>query len=149
MTQASSQEEFDWVTAQSTCNAAAFFDRLKAGVKNDVQRRNSLPGRNARVAFEFFEDEDGQFEVTRAVGSASGSGRIEGVVRFQRRGRRIEVSGEDIDVLLTGVMTLDPEGHCRVVVGEAMYAEWEFRRMALEQLFFLDDEQDVEDDDDQ
>ncbi len=147
MTQASSQEQFDWVTAQSTCNATSFFERLKTAVKSDVERRNTLPGRNDRATFEFYEDEDGHFEVTRAVGSTVGAGRVEGVVRFQRRGRRIEVSGEDIDVLLTAVMALDPEGHCRVVVGEALYAEWEFRRMALEQLFFPDDDEEVDDED--
>jgi hypothetical protein len=30
--------------------------------------------------------------------------------------------------------------HCRFVVGEAMYSDWEIRRMALEQLFFEEDE---------
>jgi hypothetical protein len=31
-------------------------------------------------------------------------------------------------------------GVCRLVVGEAMYSEWEIRRMALEQLFFEEEE---------
>ena len=37
---------------------------------------------------------------------------------------------------LTPVLTLDPAGQCRFIVGEALYAEWESRRMALELLFF-------------
>lgn len=140
MTQTGSNE-FDWVTAQANCNAAEFFERLKQGVRRDVERRTALAANDAREVFEFFEDEDGQFEVTRA-GAGRGSPKLSAVVRFERVGRRIEVSGEDIDVALTAVLTLDPEGHCRVVVGEAMYAEWEFRRMALEQLFFHEEERD-------
>ena len=34
------------------------------------------------------------------------------------------------------IVTLDPAGMCRFVVGEAIYSEWEIRRMALDQLFF-------------
>jgi hypothetical protein len=43
---------------------------------------------------------------------------------------------DDVDVDFTAVLTLDPAGQCRFVVGEALYAEWEIRRMALELLFF-------------
>ena len=65
-------------------------ERLRAGVKHDVERRNALVG---------FDD---------------GS-------RFAD---------------FTAILTLDPAGQCRFVVGEALYAEWEVRRMALELLFF-------------
>lgn len=142
MTHASSSDDFDWVSAQSKCSAADFFERLKTGVRGDVERRSALLPSGARERFEFFEDDDGHFEVTRGAGSSFGAPKLSAVVRFERIGRRIEVSGEDIDVSLTAVLALDPEGHCRVVVGEALYAEWEFRRMALELLFFQEEEHD-------
>ena len=40
------------------------------------------------------------------------------------------------EAVAQGAATLDPAGLCRFVGGETMYAEWEVRRMALEQLFF-------------
>ena len=63
-------------------------------------------------------------------------------MRFLRNGRRIEVHGEDVDVEFVAVVTLDVTGHCRFAVGEAIYADWEIRRMALEQLFFEETDDD-------
>lgn len=134
-------DDFDWVAAQAKCNTAAFFERLKQGLANDVQRRNALSESESGVTFEYYEEENGQVEVSRAVPSRFGQSEVTAVVRFLRHGRRIEVVGEDIDVALHAVLSLDPEGHCRVVVGEALYSEWEFRRMALEQLFFPEHEE--------
>jgi hypothetical protein len=59
-------------------------------------------------------------------------------VQFERAGRRILIQGKDLDVDLTAIVTLDSSGLCRYVVGEALYSEWELRRMALELLFFED-----------
>ena len=58
------------------------------------------------------------------------------MVTFVREGSRILVQGEDVDVDFVAVVTLDATGACRFVVGEAMYSDWEIRRMALELLFF-------------
>jgi hypothetical protein len=81
--------------------------------------------------------EEGEvFDVARLEGSRFTHPRIAALVRFERAGRRINVRGEDVDVDFTAVLTLDPAGQCRFVVGEALYAEWEIRRMALELLFF-------------
>ena len=129
-------EDIDWVAAQSKCNVVTFFEQLKDGIKRDVERRNSLSDHPDRATFEYFEEDDGSVEVTRSDASAGGSPRVVAAVRFRRQGRRIEVMGEDIDVMLHALVSLDPEGHCRVVIGEALFAEWELRRMALEQLFF-------------
>ena len=53
------------------------------------------------------------------------------------------IHSEDVDVAITAILTLDPTGQCRFVIGEALYAEWEVRRLALELLFF--DEPDTTD----
>ena len=111
------------------------FERLRAGVKQDVERRNALVGLDDGSRFEFSEDGE-VFDVARLEGSRFTDPKIAALVRFERAGRRINVRGEDVDVDFTAILTLDPAGQCRFVVGEALYAEWEVRRMALELLFF-------------
>jgi hypothetical protein len=81
-------------------------------------------------------DEEDEFEITRLVPSGRSAPRVTASVRFAMNGRRIEVHGEDVDVEFVAVVTLDVSGQCRFAVGEAIYADWEIRRMALEQLFF-------------
>ena len=134
MAQDQVQPEFDWVSAQAQCNAGAMFERLRTQVREDVQRRNGLLGRSDEWRFEF-ESEDDAFEVARVTGSLVDP-KVSAVVTFERAGRRILIHSEDIDVDLTAIVTLDVSGACRFVVGEAIYSDWEIRRMALEQLFF-------------
>ena len=114
---------------------APMFERLRVGVKQDVETRNGLVGLDDEARFEFSEDSEA-FDVTRLEGSRFGKPAIAALVRFERAGRRINVHGEDVDVDFTAILTLDPAGQCRFVVGEALYTEWEIRRMALELLFF-------------
>ncbi len=140
MTQEHVADDFDWVSAQAKCSAASLFERLRTRVREDVQRRNGIFNRQDGWKFEFHEDDEG-FEVVRTVGSGSAAGVL---VRFERAGPRIYVRGEDIDVDFTAVVTLDVTGLCRFVVGEAMYSEWEMRRLALEQLFFEETDEDAE-----
>src|SRR4030095_16242107 len=131
MAQEPAADDFDWVSAQSRCSAALMFERLQMRVEENVRRRNGLIGRQDGWKFEFYTEDDA-FEVSRLVGA----GKVAAVVQFERAGRRIHVQGEDIDVDFTAIVTVDTAGMCRFVVGEAMYSDWEFRRMALELLFF-------------
>ena len=132
MAQEHAADDFDWVGAQAKCSAALMFDRLRARVEEDVRRRNGLIDRHDGWTFEFYSEDDDAFEVSRLVAD----GKAGAVVQFERAGRRIHVQGEDIDVDLTAIVALDTSGVCRFVVGEAMYSDWELRRMALELLFF-------------
>jgi len=143
MSQDHAPDDFDWVSAQAKCSAASMFERLRTGVKEDVQRRNGMFTRNDGWTFELFEEEADQFEVVRNV-AAGFSGANGALVRFERVGRRIHVQGEDADVEFMAIVTLDVSGLCRFVVGEAMYSEWELRRMALEQLFFEETDEESE-----
>ena len=139
MTRDHTPEDFDWVSAQADCTPASMFERLRHGVRQDVDRRNGLVGLEDEARFEFSEDSEA-FDVARVDGSRFGQPKIAALVRFERAGRRINVHGEDVDVDFTAVLTLDPAGQCRFVVGEALYSEWEIRRMALELLFFVEPE---------
>ena len=134
------QDDFDWVSAQAKCSAAASFDRLRTKVRDDVLRRNGIFDRGSGWKFEFDEDGDA-FEVVRTVTPGATSSNGSAVVRFERVGSRIHVQGDDIDIDFTAVVALDANGQCRFVVGEAMYSDWEMRRMALELLFFEESEE--------
>jgi hypothetical protein len=128
-------DQFEWVSAKAQCTAAVMFERLRAGVKQDVERRNALANLDDGLRFEF-SDEGEAFDVARLEGSRFTDGKVSALVRFERAGPRIHIRSEDVDVDVTAILTLDPAGQCRFVVGEALYAEWEVRRMALELLFF-------------
>jgi hypothetical protein len=140
MSQEHAPDDFDWVAAQAGCSASAMFEKLRAGVKEDVRRRNALIGRNDGWSFEVGEDDQG-FDVARLEGGRFTGSRVAATVRFERAGRRIHVRGDELDVDVTAIVALDAAGACRFVVGEAIYAEWEIRRMALEQLFFEEPEE--------
>ena len=126
-------DDFDWVSAQAKCSATAMYERLRARVKADAERRNRLTAFGSSERFEFDEDEEG-FEVARAVPAGSDVGAA--FVEFVRDGRRIHVKGDGVDVDFTMVVSLDPAGLCRFVVQDVMYSEWEIAKMALEALFF-------------
>jgi hypothetical protein len=126
--------DFDWVSAQSNCTVESVFRSLLAGVQKDVERRNGLEGHDY-WRFAVVEDEDG-FEVTRAEAKAFERGDVQAFVTFHRADPRINVRGDGVDVDLTILTGLNPSGACRLYVGEAEYAEWEVRKMALELLFF-------------
>ena len=126
-------DDFDWVAAHATCSASSMFGRLRTGVSEDVRRRN---GQMGVAAYPRFEVEDGEEEHTFDVTRLDDRDSVTAFVTFKRAGRRILVSGDGVDVDLTMVLAVDPAGSCRYVIGEALYAEWEVRRMALEQLFF-------------
>jgi hypothetical protein len=140
MAQEQVPDDFNWVVAQAQCSAAVMFERLRTRVREDVQRRNGIFDRNDGWKFEF-QDDGEEFEASRALASALPGSRPGAYVRFERTGRRINVLGEGLDIDFTAVVTLDATGLCRFVVGEAMYSEWEIRRMALEQLFFEEAEE--------
>ena len=134
-------DEFDWVTAQSTCTAALLFQRLQETVAKDVDRRNTLAEAEGRWRFELHAVESDRFEVTR-TGARFTTGRS-AVVMFERVGPRINVSGDGVDVDFTIIVGLNPAGECRYYVGEAEYPGWELRRWALEALFFEAQEEEI------
>lgn len=136
-------DDFDWVSAQSKCTSTLMFDRLRTHVRDDVQRRNGVFNRNDGWKFEFREDAD-DFEAVRLTADVRSS--VLALVRFERHGRRIEIRGDEVDTDITAVVTVDATGVCKFVVGEAMYSEWELRKMALEMLFFEEFEEEEDDD---
>jgi hypothetical protein len=48
----------------------------------------------------------------------------------------IQVSDDKDQLLYSASLTLNDEGKCRLRVGDKELTQWQFRRMALEKLFF-------------
>jgi effector-binding domain-containing protein len=48
-------EDFDWVSARAQCEPFKVFEKLRAQVKEDVKKRDSLPKDGIFVAFSFEE----------------------------------------------------------------------------------------------
>jgi hypothetical protein len=90
-------DQFEWVSAKAKCTAAVMFERLRAGVEQDVERRNALVGLDDGFRFEFSEEGEA-FEVARLEGSRVTHAKVAALVRFERAGPRIHVRSEDVDV---------------------------------------------------
>ena len=110
---------------------------LREDVRKDVERRNAISSHGNRWRFEYQAIDDDRFEVARGSGFSTGRSAL---VVFERVGPRINVNGDGIDVDLTAVAGLSAAGECRYFVGEAEYRGWEVRKMALDLLFFEEEE---------
>ena len=129
--------DFDWVGAQAQCTARSMFERLRTEVREDVEKRNGLFQTAGSLEIRVLRRRRRGVRGPAARAVCSGTETtVTGVVTFVREGSRIHVQGEDVDVDFVAVVTLDASGACRFVVGEAVYSDWEIRRMALELLFF-------------
>ena len=137
MATGSNEDTFDWVSAQAGCGMEQMFQKLEAGARADVERRNGATfGRKDDWRFEFHEDEGEGFEVVRVAGSSKESA----IVTFRREGARIEITGDGVDVQIIAVVGINPHGDCRYYVGEVEYLGWEVRKQALDLLFFEESE---------
>ena len=137
MATGSTDDNFDWVTAQAGCSVELMFQKLQDGARADVERRSGANfGRKDNWRFEFHPDEGDGFEVVRITDSSKTSA----VVTFTREGTRIEIAGDGVDVQITAIVGINPHGDCRYYVGEAEYLGWEVRKQALDLLFFEESE---------
>ena len=85
-----------------------------------------------------------RFSVVKAVGSRFSATRVDDPftsslgrsVDFAYSKDRITVYNEKDEMLFAATLTLNNKGKCRLVVNNKELTQWEFRRMALEKLFF-------------
>jgi hypothetical protein len=139
MTTHNTDDDFDWVTAHSGCTGEAMLDRLRRGAQTDVERRNGLDSQ-ANVRYELHDDGD-QFEVSRVAQTGFSTPKTLAFVTFTREGRRINVTGDGVDVNFEVFVAVNHEGSCRFFIGEAEYSDWHVRKLALEHLFFEEAEE--------
>jgi hypothetical protein len=120
---------FDWVTERANCSLGVVFDRLLEDTRADAATRNKQMG---PVRLEV----DAKPQVFTVFATDVKTSRVTRV-EFQLGANTIEVVALDGGTLrLSAGLSLGDDGVCRLVVGGAGLLPWQFRRRALEGLFF-------------
>ena len=127
-------EPFNWVKERHACSIEAVFERLKLGVQSDVEERQKL---RERGEFGF----ESSFTFTPTIDRFSASVRTHdsgrAVVFCLRRNRNhIVILDDNNKEMMSATVTLTDDRECRIVVGLEIIEEWQFRKRALEFLFF-------------
>jgi hypothetical protein len=121
--------DFDWVTARGECSVKSMFVSLLVGVRADVTARNKL-AKPKTVRFE------GQ-ETMRTFIVARYDDLQDGIATAT-----FGYDGDKLTVLLNGTLkaeatlTLNKKRECRLLVNGEELEQWQFRKMALESIFF-------------
>jgi regulation of enolase protein 1 (concanavalin A-like superfamily) len=116
----------DWVTKRAECSSRGVFSRLKTDVQQDILTRNSglqypvFRFKNNGDAFSVFVEDETLHLPT---------------VDFKVSDGCIIVSCEGND-FLKATVTLDDKAECTLVVDGKEISDWQFRKMALEKMFF-------------
>lgn len=119
---------FNWVTARSECSALGMFLSLQKDLTKDVETANKVFA-NSRRKFGFSKD-----ATSLTVYEERISPHIVAFV-LDNTNTRISVE-ENGELRYTASFTLDKEGRCRFIVGDEELENWQFRKKALESLFF-------------
>ena len=123
--------DFDWVTERANCSTQKVFRSLELGVKADVDKRNAVR-QNGEPKWDTTSSAE-RFSAFRD----GGDGWSPLVVEFAIEGDRIDVCHNGGHVF-GAKLTINNKGQCRLKVQgqELELEEWQFRRRALEDLFF-------------
>lgn len=129
-------ENLDWVTVRGQCSVAHVFKELELGVREDIAKAQSLVGPHEEIRFSLAKAVTNRFAAVRVDDPITS---ISQSVYFVCKRSSIEVHedgsvGEELR--MTATLTLTNEGHCKLKVGDQELFQWQFRRMALEGLFF-------------
>jgi len=125
-------EPFDWVEARSKCTLAKVFQQLRAEVKTDVEKRNSMRGDQPFYEFSMASSQSDDFTVI-----LSRNGVTHRIVTFGMVGNEIVVADQGNTELARVSLTLNNNAQCRLKTKKDEELEfWQFRRLTLEKLFF-------------
>jgi hypothetical protein len=123
--------KFSWVRARAECSLMEAFNRIRLQVHEDVDERKALrtPSESEWLNFNMASN-----------GNAFTVGRLEHKkvrsVTFRIGEGGIQVIDENDKPVLEGTLTLGDDGQCRLKVADRNLEFWQFRRAALENLFF-------------
>jgi len=125
--------ELDWVERRAACSAVEVFRQLQTGIENDIAFINKRPGGDA---FRATLTSDGR---TFVIASMSNLGPR--VVLFYAH-EKIEIRDELTKRNTVARLTLNDAGRCVLKVDGRELEQWQFRKLALENLFFgVDDDE--------
>jgi hypothetical protein len=125
-------DEFDWVSARAQCTPFTVFGRVRSQVKEDTGKRNSLTVEGGSSATFSFDTGPNWFSVSwRFLDKYRG-------VSFTLSANGIEVrDASSHNLLHDGILTISDDGQCRLRVGDKELNLWQFRKLALHDLFFI------------
>jgi hypothetical protein len=123
--------DFHWVLARSKCSIAVVFTELQLGAVDDAKKAQSTLSQQGWPTFEATNIIGNSFCVVRAQNPLF-SKRVE----FSHSENEIQVRDDHAKLFMTATLTLTNEGECKLKVGDQELEQWQFRRMALEGLFF-------------
>jgi hypothetical protein len=121
--------EFDWVAARAECSIERVFQQIRMGVESDIERMNKLRPANADYGFKIVLSE-GKIAVVRQGYISPRS------VTFTRARNGISIVNDEGKVTMEATLTLSDDGECRLKINGREREFWQFRRKALEDLFF-------------
>jgi len=125
-------ESFNWVEERSKCSLAKVFQQLRAEIQSDVEDRNSIRGETPYYEFSVISAKPQEFTVF-----LSGNAVNQHVVAFGTVGNEIVAVGNGNQEISRVSLTLNNDGQCRLKTPKGEELEfWQFRRLALEKLFF-------------
>ena len=125
--------DFDWVTVRYSCSPAAVFQKVRLEVEEDVRKRNEQCPKDRGYEFSVVIGHS----ATAFTVLVSGDSIDQKVVKFSltRRGITVHKDGSS-KPNIEASLTLNNDGECRLKIDDSEYDFWQFRRMALEELFF-------------
>jgi hypothetical protein len=118
---------FDWVSARSECSAWKVFKELEQGASADIDSINSKRQSEDQTKFVLAKYSNDRFSVVYEGGRGS--------VDFLLKDEEITVS-DGSSVRLRAILTINNKRQCRLKVDGQELEQWQFRKMALEGLFF-------------
>jgi hypothetical protein len=124
------EPDFNWVTARSSCILSLVFEKIKLEVEHDVKTRNLLLPADADIKFRLLLN--GNSFVVAVAGWEVGNYSV----KFILSDGAIVVRDAQDKITLEATLTLNDEGECMLLVAGKEREFWQFRKEALDQLFF-------------
>ncbi len=133
--------DVDWVKERSGCSAGGVFELLKSKVSDDVTaRQKQISAAQSMFPSLTFYPEDTSFTVVLHGFNARKGREVHKKVAFTLDDQEISVYDEQLRLVFKASPTLGDDGRCRLKVTvdnrELELELWQFRRRALESLFF-------------
>ena len=121
--------DFDWVTARAKCSTAVLFEQLQADVEQDAARARELMDEGYSLEVKRYSDRMILVILADNLGVAES-------IRFKLENNAIMVTRRDDVEIMRGVPTISDDKQCRLLVDGKERELWQFRKLALEGLFF-------------
>jgi hypothetical protein len=128
-------DNFDWVTARTECSSFKIFAKLRMLIAEDVEIRNALRRKDS-FFFALIEANERRFSV---VGEMYG-GSVRKSVMFTLQNNKILASTAE-KIIFEAEASLGNDGECRAKIGDKEHDLWQLRKMALEELFFAENQE--------